>query len=77
MSVLRSLEERYYTFVYVSKQLFFERYKCILYYQALKRNNNSATLYIFPTGGHGWGMKNTFQYKREMLTLLKSWLDDI
>ncbi|KAA6341277.1 Acetylxylan esterase [termite gut metagenome] len=49
----------------------------ILYYQALKRNNISATLYIFPTGGHGWGMKNTFQYKKEMLTLLKSWLDDI
>ncbi|GAP72299.1 alpha/beta hydrolase [Candidatus Symbiothrix dinenymphae] len=47
----------------------------ILYYQALKRNNIPATLYIFPTGGHGWGMNDTFQYKKEMLTLLKSWLD--
>jgi acetyl esterase/lipase len=47
----------------------------ILYYQALKRNNIPAAMYIFPTGGHGWGMKDTFKHKNEMLALLKSWLD--
>jgi acetyl esterase/lipase len=47
----------------------------ILYYQALKRNNIPAAMYIFPVGGHGWGMKDTFKYKNEMRTLLKQWLD--
>ncbi|GAB6010990.1 alpha/beta hydrolase [Viscerimonas tarda] len=47
----------------------------ILYYQALKRNNIPASMYIFPVGGHGWGMKDTFKYKNEMRSLLKLWLD--
>jgi acetyl esterase/lipase len=49
----------------------------ILYYQALKRNNIPAAMYIFPTGGHGWGMKDSFKYKNEMRTLLKNWLDGL
>lgn len=49
----------------------------ILYYQALKSNNIPATMYIFPTGGHGWGVKDTFKYKNEMLTLLKMWMETI
>jgi acetyl esterase/lipase len=47
----------------------------ILYYQALKRNNIPAAMYIFPTGGHGWGMKDSFKHRSEMLALLKNWLD--
>ncbi|MDR3217940.1 MAG: alpha/beta hydrolase [Dysgonamonadaceae bacterium] len=47
----------------------------ILYYEALKRHNIPASMYIFPVGGHGWGMKDTFAYKNEMRTLLKLWLD--
>jgi len=46
----------------------------VLYYDALKRNNIQATMYIFPTGGHGWGMRTEFKYHNEMLSLLKSWL---
>lgn len=49
----------------------------ILYYRALKKNNVPATMYIFPSGGHGWGMKNDFKYHTEMLGLLKKWLEDI
>jgi acetyl esterase/lipase len=49
----------------------------ILYYQALKRNNIPAAMYIFPTGGHGWGMRDTFKYQNEMRILLKNWLDGI
>jgi len=47
----------------------------ISYYQALKKNNIPATMYIFPSGGHGWGMNETFKYHNQMLTLLKMWLE--
>lgn len=49
----------------------------ILYYEALKRNNVPATMYIFPTGGHGWGMNKNFEYHDLMLSLLNSWLKSI
>jgi acetyl esterase/lipase len=45
-----------------------------MYYNALKKHNIPASLYIFPTGGHGWGMLDSFEYKNEVLVLLKSWL---
>ncbi|WP_029906945.1 alpha/beta hydrolase [Prevotella sp. 10(H)] len=47
------------------------------YYEALKRNNVPATMYIFPEGGHGWGMNKDFKYHNQMLTLLEMWLKDI
>lgn len=47
-----------------------------MYYQALKEKNVPATLYIFPTGGHGWGMRENFIYHNEMLSLLKRWLEE-
>ncbi|NDW10846.1 alpha/beta hydrolase [Dysgonomonas sp. 520] len=49
----------------------------ILYYEALKKNNVPATMYIFPVGGHGWGMNKSFKYHNEMLALLKLWLESI
>lgn len=48
-----------------------------LYYNALKRNNVPASLYIFSEGGHGWGMRTDFKYHTQMLTLLQMWLKDI
>lgn len=48
-----------------------------MYYEALKNNNVPATMYIFPTGGHGWGMNVDFKYHTEMLSLLKSWLENL
>ncbi|WP_200814394.1 alpha/beta hydrolase [Parabacteroides sp. Marseille-P3160] len=45
-----------------------------LYYEALKANNIPATLYVFPEGGHGWGMKEDFKYHKQMLELLSTWL---
>lgn len=48
-----------------------------LYYNALKENNVKAAMYIFPTGGHGWGMRKDFVYHQQMLSLLKTWLDTI
>lgn len=49
----------------------------IMYYEALKEHDRPATMYIFPEGGHGWGMRPNFKYHTEMLQLLKHWLDDI
>ncbi|MFR9165829.1 MAG: alpha/beta hydrolase [Dysgonomonas sp.] len=45
------------------------------YYEALKKNDVKAAMYIFPVGGHGWGMRDTFKYHNQMLDLLKNWLD--
>ncbi|HMM03354.1 alpha/beta hydrolase [Dysgonomonas sp.] len=49
----------------------------ILYYNALKQNDVPATMYIFPEGGHGWGMRENFKYHTQMLDLLAMWLKDI
>lgn len=49
----------------------------IRYYEALKNNDIPATMYIFPEGGHGWGMNTSFKYHTQMLTLLQMWLKDI
>lgn len=46
----------------------------LLYYNALKRNGVEAAMYIFPTGGHGWGYKDTFPYKELWKSLLLEWL---
>ncbi len=47
------------------------------YYDALKNNDIFATMYIFPDGGHGWGLRKDFRFHKEMTTLLASWLKDI
>ena len=49
----------------------------VLYYEALKHNDIPATMYIFPTGGHGWGFYETFPYHRQMTGLLSAWLKSI
>lgn len=49
----------------------------VTYYSALKENKIPVTMYIFPSGGHGWGMRNNFEYHQEMLSLLGSWLKQL
>lgn len=44
------------------------------YYLALRQNNVPSSLHIYPTGGHGWGLFESFLYKNEMLCELTSWL---
>lgn len=44
------------------------------YYLALKKNKVPASLYIYPSGGHGWGCKTDFKYNKEMLSDLSAWL---
>jgi fermentation-respiration switch protein FrsA (DUF1100 family) len=44
------------------------------YYLALKKNNVPASLYIYPSGGHGWGYRPGFKYNKEMLQDLTAWI---
>ena len=47
----------------------------VVYYNALKRFNIPAALYIYPTGKHGWGYGEGFKYQKDVHNALKSWLD--
>lgn len=44
------------------------------YYQALHEKGIPAVIHIYPSGGHGWGIKEDFLYRSEMLNELTSWL---
>lgn len=44
------------------------------YYLALNKNKVPAVLHIYPSGGHGWGIREGFLYKNEMLDELTTWL---
>ncbi|MBP1613449.1 MAG: alpha/beta hydrolase [Bacteroidetes bacterium] len=46
------------------------------YYLALLKNNVPATIHIYPTGGHGWGFRDNFIYKRQWTEELEKWLRD-
>jgi len=48
----------------------------IEFYNSLLKNKVPASLYVFPTGGHGWGMNDAFSYKAIWQDLLKKWLHD-
>lgn len=47
------------------------------YYMALLRYQVPATLHIYPIGGHGWGYRDSFTYKREWTGELGKWLREI
>lgn len=44
------------------------------YYEALHENGVPSVLYIFPSGGHGWGYKDSFVHKKQLLGVLENWL---
>lgn len=46
----------------------------INYYLALVRQKVPATLHAYPTGGHGWGFRDDFTYKRQWTGELEKWL---
>lgn len=44
------------------------------FYSELKKNRVRAALYLFPEGGHGWGLRDNFRYKHDWQSLLLRWL---
>lgn len=45
------------------------------YYTALNKKGVPSVFHVYPTGGHGWGIREGFLYKNEMLGELTSWLN--
>ena len=48
-----------------------------LYYMALKEQGIAASMHIYPYGGHGFGMRDTFHYKHSWMPLMLDWIDTI
>ena len=44
------------------------------YYMECFRHDVPATLHVYPSGGHGWGYRESFKYHYEMVFDLKAWL---
>lgn len=44
------------------------------YYQECIRHDVPATVHVYPTGGHGWGYRESFPYHIELVLELKAWL---
>jgi acetyl esterase/lipase len=45
------------------------------YYSECYRHDVPASIHIYPTGGHGWGYRESFTYHYQMIFELKSWLE--
>ena len=45
------------------------------YYETLHKSGVPASLHIYPSGNHGWGIAERFLYKNQMLEELRLWLD--
>ena len=45
------------------------------YYQQLYKHDVPASIHIYPTGGHGWGYRESFTYHYQMIFELKGWLE--
>lgn len=45
-----------------------------LYYNALCRAGVDASLHIYPGGYHGWGIRDSFEYKQEWQRALLRWI---
>ncbi|GHU90406.1 hypothetical protein FACS1894155_08740 [Bacteroidia bacterium] len=48
----------------------------ILFYRGLKEKKIPASMYIFPTGGHGWGFNKNFRYHEQVKNLIMMWVKD-
>ncbi|MCD8091451.1 MAG: alpha/beta hydrolase [Bacteroides sp.] len=46
------------------------------YFLALKDKKVPVSLHMYPTGGHGWGFRDNFTYKRQWTGELEKWLRD-
>lgn len=44
------------------------------YFLALRDHKVPATLHAYPAGGHGWGFRDSFTYKRQWTEELEKWL---
>ena len=45
------------------------------YYFECYRHDVPASLHVYPTGGHGWGIRTNFAFHVEMMQELRTWLN--
>jgi len=45
------------------------------YYSECYRHDVPASIHVYPTGGHGWGYRESFTYHYNMIFELKAWLE--
>ena len=45
------------------------------YYSECYRHDVPASIHVYPTGGHGWGYRESFTYHYNMVFELKAWLE--
>ena len=46
----------------------------INYYLALIGHGVPASLHVYPTGAHGWGLSHKFAFRRQLMCELEAWL---
>lgn len=46
------------------------------YFLALNQQKVPVSMHIYPIGGHGWGFRDNFTYKRQWTEELEKWLRD-
>lgn len=46
----------------------------LLFYEALKRNGIGAEMHIYPTGGHGFWMRERYEYGEETYAAVLRWI---
>ena len=49
----------------------------IAYYSAMRRAGNHCSLFVYPSGGHGFGFRPTYRYHDQMLCDLTNWLQSL
>ena len=49
----------------------------IEYFYALKKAGVSVSMHIYPEGGHGYGIGDSFTYKRQWTGEVEKWLDQL
>lgn len=47
------------------------------YYAAMRRAGNECAVHVYPTGGHGFGIRKNYKYNAQMLSDLGNWLDNL
>ena len=48
----------------------------VAYYSAMRNAGNECSMFIYPTGDHGWGVGPWFKYHDQMLDDLGKWLNN-
>ncbi len=46
----------------------------VAYYSAMQRAGNECVMHIYPSGGHGWGFRDSWKHHDQMLGDLTAWL---